>query len=431
MTATLTSTAPGARPKASATTIAAITIGNGLEFFDFAVYGFFAVLIGSIFFPAKDAVDSLMLAVGSYGLSLLARPLGGVVLGLYADRAGRKPAMTLTLILMAAGSLGVAVAPTYAQIGVLAPIWLICARLVQGFALGGEVGASTSLLLEYADDHNRGYFGSWQFFSQGLAGVLGAAFAAVLTNTLSHDALYAWGWRIPFFIGALTVPVGVYIRRHLDETLGHQPQAGESSKAKLKEVLQTHAGLVWSGVLLLLGSTIATYIVAYYFSSYATQFLKMPLSLTLWANVTATCVIALTAVFAGKLADRIGRKPLIAWSRLALVVLVLPCFMLLDTYRSAPALMGVVAAMGLLLTLQTVPVIVMLTEIFPRPIRATSLSIVYSLGVAVFGGTAQLFVTWLISATGSNLAPAWYLIVGTLISTIPLIWLKDMNGKPI
>ncbi|VTU29522.1 Proline porter II [Variovorax sp. SRS16] len=430
MTATMTTLPSAARPKATFTTIAAITVGNGLEFFDFTVYSFFAVLIGSVFFPAKDAIDSLMLAVGSYGIAFLARPIGGVVLGLYADRAGRKPAMTLTLILMAAGSLGVAVAPTHAQIGVFAPIWLVLARLMQGFALGGEVGASTSLLLEYADDHSRGYFGSWQFFSQGLSSLLGAAVATLLTNTLSHDQLYAWGWRIPFAIGVLMVPLGVYIRRHLDETLG--PQAHTSSPmSKLGEVFRNHSGLVWSGVLMILGGTVATYVVIFYLATYATQFLKMPLSLTLWASLTASLVIVLASAYAGRLSDRVGRKPVIAWSRSALAVLVLPGFMLLDAYRSIPVLIGVVAVLSFLVVLQAVPAIVMLTEVFPRPIRATSLSIVYSLGVAVFGGTAQLIVTWLIHVTGSDLAPAWYLVGATVVSTLPLLWLKETAGRPI
>ena len=429
MSATLASAAP--RPKATFTTIAAITIGNGLEFFDFTVYAFFSVIIGSLFFPARDAIDSLMLALGSYGIAFLARPIGGLVLGLYADRVGRKPAMTLTLILMAAGSLGMALAPTYAQIGVLGPIWLVTARLVQGFALGGEVGASTSLLLEYADDHSRGYFGSWQFVSQGLSSLLGAGVATLLTNTLPHDALYSWGWRIPFAIGVLMVPLGVYIRRHLDETLGHRPQAGDSSRAKLKEVFQTHAGLVWSGVLMILGGTVATYITVFYFPTYAAQFLHMPLSLTLWASVTSSAILVPVSVFAGRLSDRFGRKPVILWSRAAMVVLVVPGFMLLVAHPQGAVLIGVVAVLSVLLALQASPGITFITELYPRPIRATSLSVVYSVGVAVFGGTAQLIVTWLIKVTGSDLAPAWYMIAAAVISTIPLLWLKETAGKPI
>ncbi|SMG55197.1 MFS transporter [Paraburkholderia susongensis] len=424
----MTTVADAERRTPTFTTIAAITVGNGLEFFDFTVYSFFAVLIGSSFFPAKDPVVSLMLAVGSYGIAFVARPIGGVILGLYADRAGRKPAMTLTLLSMAGGSLGVALAPTYAQIGVFAPIWLVCARLLQGFALGGEVGASTSLLLEYAGDRDRGYYGSWQLFSQGLSALAGAGVAVLLTNALSHDQLYAWGWRIPFAIGVAMVPLGIYIRRHLNETL--MPKARNSSNmATLAEVFKANGELVWSCLLLMGGSTITTYVVVFYLPTYATQFLEMPLSVALWAGVTASAVSVATSTYAGILSDRIGRKRTVLWSRFALAISVLPGFMLLEAYRSPAALICVVAALSFLVVLQAVPVFVMITEMFPSRIRATSLSIVFGLGVAVFGGTAQVVATWLISATGSHIAPAWYLIVATLISTIPLLWLTETADK--
>ncbi|TAM53710.1 MAG: MFS transporter [Burkholderiaceae bacterium] len=429
MSAVMTSAAP--RPKASFTTIAAITIGNGLEFFDFITYSFFAVVIGHLFFPVKSSTVGLMLALGSFGIAFLARPVGGLVLGLYADRSGRKPAMTLTLILMAVGSLGVALAPTYEQIGVWAPIWLVGARLIQGFSLGGEVGASTSLLLEYADDHSRGYFGSYQFVSQGLSSLFGAAVATLLTNTLSHDALYSWGWRIPFFIGVLLVPIGVYIRRHLDETLGPVAHKGESATATIKDAFQAHARLIWSGVLMVLGGTVATYIIVFYIPTYATHFLHMPLSLTLWASVTASAVLIPVSIYAGRLSDRVGRIPVTWWARAALVVLVVPGFMLLIAHPTEWVLIGVVAVLSVLLALQASPGITFITELYPRPIRATSLSVVYSVGVAVFGGSAQLIVTWLIQVTGSELAPAWYMIVATLLSSLPLLWLKETAGKPI
>ncbi|MBU6501615.1 MAG: MFS transporter, partial [Burkholderiales bacterium] len=359
------------------------------------------------------------------------RPVGGLVLGLYADRSGRKPAMTLTLILMAVGSLGVALAPTYAQIGVWAPIWLVGARLIQGFSLGGEVGASTSLLLEYADDHSRGYFGSFQFVSQGLSSLLGAAVATLLTNALSHDALYSWGWRIPFFMGVLMVPIGVYIRRHLDETLGPVAHKGESATATMKDAFQTHSGLIWSGVLMILGGTVATYITVFYFPTYATHFLHMPLSLSLWASVISSAILVPVSIFAGRLSDRHGRIPVVVWSRAAMVVLIVPAFMLLVAHPTGVVLLGVVAVLSVLLALQAAPGIVFITELFPRPVRATSLSVVYSVGVAVFGGTAQLIVTWLIQLTGSDLAPAWYMIAAAVISTIPLLWLKETAGRPI
>jgi MFS family permease len=183
--------APGRRA------IAAITLGNGLEFYDFTVYSFFAVLIGKLFFPVGGTMGQLMLSLATFGVGFIARPLGGVLVGLYADRAGRKPAMALTLWMMGLGSALFVAAPTYAQAGWLAPALIVVARLVQGFAVGGELGASSAMLMEYADDDSRGYFGSWQLFSQGASVLLGALIGLTLTNTLSPEALESWGWRIP------------------------------------------------------------------------------------------------------------------------------------------------------------------------------------------------------------------------------------------
>lgn len=257
------------RPRPTPKIIAAITLGNGLEFFDFVVYSFFATIIGKLFFPAEDKVTQLLLAVGTYGIAFVARPVGGIVLGLMADRLGRKPAMNLTLVLMALGSLGVGCAPTVAQAGLLGPVWLLCARLVQGFSLGGEVGASTSLLLEYASDKTRGYYSSWQSFSQGLSSLSASGIALALTHLLTPQQLESWGWRVPFFLGILVLPVGIWIRRHVDETLG---EGRQSASATLAEVFGKQLGTVISGILLLIGGTCATYIVVFYLSNYASTF---------------------------------------------------------------------------------------------------------------------------------------------------------------
>ncbi|HEY4803927.1 MAG TPA: MFS transporter, partial [Paraburkholderia sp.] len=190
--------APATTRRSRAKAIFAITLGNGLEFFDFTVYSFFASIIGSLYFPVHGSLNQLMLAVGSFGVGFVVRPIGGIVIGAFADRVGRKAAMTLTLWLMALGSALIAFAPTYKQIGLAAPALILFARLVQGFAVGGEVGASTSLLLEYADDRSRGFYGSWQFVSQGLNTVCGALIGVALSTTLSQAALESWGWRVPF-----------------------------------------------------------------------------------------------------------------------------------------------------------------------------------------------------------------------------------------
>ena len=416
------------RPRPTAKVIGAITLGNGLEFFDFVVYSFFATVIGRLFFPAEDEVTQLMLAVGTYGIAFIARPVGGIVLGVLADRVGRKPAMNLTLGLMALGSLGVACAPTQAQAGLLGPIWLLSARLLQGFALGGEVGASTSLLLEYATEKTRGYYSSWQMFSQALSSLAASAMALGLTRALTTEQLESWGWRIPFFLGVAVVPVGIWIRRHVDETLGERKQ---SASATLKEVFLRQWATVLTGILLLMGGTCATYIVVFYLANYATTFLKMPLHVALWASVASAVALAIASPLAGLACDRYGRKPVLGVCRAIQALTVLPCFVWLGQSPTGPVLVAIVLFQGALTAFSAVSSIVTITESCPRYVRATALSIIYGLGVAAFGGSAQFVVTWLIDKTGNRLMPAWYLVVCIVLSSLPLRWIEETNGREV
>ncbi|MEX3972312.1 MFS transporter [Paraburkholderia caribensis] len=419
--------------------IAAITLGNGLEFFDFTIYSFFATIIGKLYFPVEGQLAQLMLAVGTFGVGFIMRPVGGVVLGAYADRAGRKAAMSLTLWLMTLGSAIIAFAPTYASIGLAAPVLVILARLIQGFALGGEIGASTSLLMEYGSDRTRGFYGSWQFVSQGLNTVVGSLLGVALAAMLSTHALESWGWRVPFVIGMAMGPIGVYIRRHLDETLpmpaassDHSPALEAATVAKpVREIFGTHMGSIATGVVTTIGGTAANYIVLFYLSTYAIKILHMPMSLALWASWTAAFVTVICSPFAGALSDRYGRKRVLWVSRVLLIVGVYPAFMVINAVPTVPVLLSVVAVLGVLVAFTAVPNIVMLPEMFPREIRATGMSIVYCLGVSIFGGFAQFFATWLIQLSGSTLAPAWYLIGCGLVSLLALPFVRETAGRPI
>ena len=285
--------------------IAAITLGNGLEFFDFTIYSFFATIIGKLYFPVEGQLAQLMLAVGTFGVGFIMRPVGGIVLGGYADRAGRKAAMSLTLWLMTLGSAIIAFAPTYAAIGVAAPLLMILARLIQGFALGGEVGASTSLLMEYGSDKTRGFYGSWQFVSQGLNTVCGSLLGVALAAALSTAALESWGWRVPFVIGMAMGPIGIYIRRHLNETLpgvenvvGSQTVEVRASQP-VRKLFRDHSRVITTGVLTTIGGTAANYIVLFYLSTYAIRILHLPMSSALWAAWTAAMVTVICSPFAG------------------------------------------------------------------------------------------------------------------------------------
>ncbi|SDH65306.1 Predicted arabinose efflux permease, MFS family [Paraburkholderia steynii] len=418
--------------------IAAITLGNGLEFFDFTIYSFFATIIGKLYFPVEGQLAQLMLAVGTFGVGFIMRPVGGVVLGAYADRAGRKAAMSLTLWLMTLGSAIIAFAPTYASIGLAAPVLVILARLIQGFALGGEIGASTSLLMEYGSDRTRGFYGSWQFVSQGLNTVVGSLLGVALAAMLSTHALESWGWRVPFVIGMAMGPIGVYIRRHLDETLplpaasDHSPALEAATVAKpVREIFGTHMGSIVTGVVTTIGGTAANYIVLFYLSTYAIKILHMPMSLALWASWTAALVTVICSPFAGSLSDRYGRKRVLWVSRVLLIAGVYPAFMVINAVPTVPVLLSVVAVLGVLVAFTAVPNIVMLPEMFPREIRATGMSIVYCLGVSIFGGFAQFFATWLIQLSGNTLAPAWYLIGCGLVSLLALPFVRETAGRAI
>ncbi|MCC8391038.1 MFS transporter [Paraburkholderia sp. MMS20-SJTR3] len=424
--------------------IAAITLGNGLEFFDFTIYSFFATIIGKLFFPVEGQLVQLMLAVGTFGVGFIMRPVGGVILGGYADRAGRKAAMSLTLWLMTLGSAIIAFAPGYATIGVAAPLLIIVARLIQGFALGGEVGASTALLLEYASDRTRGFYGSWQFVSQGANTVVGSLLGVALASTLSPAALESWGWRVPFVIGMAMGPIGIYIRRHLDETLpGVEDGAAQAASTPLakpaeqpaslpvRKLFRDHARSITTGTLTTIGGTAANYIVLFYLSTYAIKILHLPMASALWAAWTGAVVTVICSPLAGALSDRLGRKPVMAVSRVLLILAVYPAFMAINAVPTVPVLLAVVAALAVLVAFTAVPNIVMLPELFPRAIRATGMSIVYCLGVSIFGGFAQFFATWLIQISGSNLAPAWYLIGCSVVSLLPLPLMRETAGKPI
>lgn len=412
-------------------TIVAITIGNALEFFDFTVYGFLALTIGKLFFPTFSGYGQLLLTVASFGVGFVMRPLGGILIGAYADRAGRKRAMTLTIGLMALGCGIIALTPTYAQIGVAAPLLILVARLIQGFSAGGEVGASTTLLVEHATPANRAYMASWQFASQGLGILLGAVVVGALTATLSPAAMESWGWRVPFALGLLIAPVGAYIRRHLEESMDEPATSTRERKSPLSEVCGSYAGRVLAAILTVAGGTVAAYVVTFYMPTYAVRELGLPPTVALFGAVLTGVLSFALAPLVGRLCDKVGRKGPIVWSRLVMALLIYPGFLWLTSSPTPAVLFIVVGALSIGLVFQSVPTLTMLPEMFPKHVRASGMSLVYSVGVSLFGGFSPFISSWLVNSTGSKLAPAWYLLAATLLSLLGLRWLKDQTGVDI
>lgn len=411
--------------------IVAAVIGNWLEFFDFTVYGFFAVTIGRLYFPAHDSTNSLLLSVATFAVGFFTRPLGSVVLGVYADRRSRKAALNLTIMLMALSTVAIALTPTYAQIGIAAPLIVVVARLLQGFSQGGEFGAATSTLVEKGAAHNRGFRASWQLASQGGAALLGAGTAATLSTLLSADAMGSWGWRIPFLMGFLIAPVGIYLRRNLPDD-SHASHASPSESGVLAELLRHHKKPLLLITLAVMGGTVSTYILTFYMPTYAIHTLGLPQKLSMWIGVASGLSLLITCPLFGAWSDRLGRRKLpIFIGRLTLLVLLYPAFTLFNMYPVLHVIMPLTAVMLVFYSMGSAPEFALMSEAFPRRVRATGISIAYALSVTLFGGTAQLVATWLIKVTGNNLAPAWYVGGCVLVSLIAISQLEETAGKTL
>jgi MHS family proline/betaine transporter-like MFS transporter len=406
--------------------VAAASIGNALEWFDFIIYGFFAVLMAKLFFPAGDETVSLMFALAAFGVPFFMRPLGAIVMGNYADRYGRKAAFSLTILMMMAGTAIIATAPTYATAGLLAPFLIVLARLIQGFSAGGEFGSATAFLAEQ-DPTKRGFFASWQFASQGLTTVLATSIGVALTATLTTAQLESWGWRIPFIIGLLIGPVAWYIRRHVDETMEFKTM--QPSASPLKEALSDGKKrlLVSLGVVAL--CTVSMYTVVLFMPTYATRQFGLTTSVGFLGGLLVGVIqLALIPVF-GAVSDRFGRRPIMFASAAAMLVVFYPLFAWLAAAPTLQTLLIVQAIIGVLMAAYMGPLGALMAELFPARMRTTGLSISYAFGVAIFGGLAPLSNTWIISVTGNKLAPAFYLILAAAVSLVALAFAKRLGSK--
>ena len=401
--------------------IAAVVIGNALEFYDFLTYAFFAVHIGHAFFPARNPSSSLLLSLATFGAGFLMRPVGGVVIGRMGDRVGRKPAMLLSFSCMGIAMTGLALTPTYASIGVAAPILVIAFRLLQGFALGGEVGPTTAYLMEAAPVERRGVYASLQYSTQGFAVMTAGVIGVLLARTLDPEALDAWGWRVAFLVGTLIVPFGLVIRRSLPETYEGQ---SKSQSASPSTGMRPHLRIAALGLVMLASGTIATYVM-----DYMTTFATVTLHVRADVAFGTTVIVGLTdfclAPAGGWLSDRYGRKPMMLVSWILLFVLVVPAFTLMTRFPTPATLFGATAVLAVMTTLGATPVLVSLTEALPVSVRSGALAITYALAISTFGGTAQFIVASLIVVTGNPLAPAWYMMAAVGIGLAAMIAMRE------
>ena len=410
--------------------VTAAVVGNVLEWYDFAIYAYMATVIARKFFPSGDEVTALLSAFAAFGVGFVVRPLGGILIGRLGDLKGRKTALLLTIALMAAGTVLIGLIPSYETIGPAAPILIVIARMLQGFSAGGEWGGSTAFIVEWAPENQRGFYGSLQQCSVAGGLLLGSAVAALVSTVLTAETVDAWAWRIPFLLGGLLGPVGLYMRRNISETPAFRRVAQETAPAATSDATAP-AWLAARAFGLTILWSVSYYIVLAYMPTFLQKHVMLGRSEALWATTAGLFALVTTIPLSGLLSDRFGRKPLMLAACVAFMVLPYPLFHLMLVGASLGTIIAIQVTLALGIALYSGPGPAAIAEIFPTKGRSTWMSTGYSLSVAMFGGFAPLVATWLIEETGSLLSPAYYVMAAAAASTVVVLRLEESADKPL
>lgn len=427
---------PSTSPQAASVRRRAIlscAIGNFVELFDFVIFGLFAAQLGANFFPTHNQLLDLLSAFATFGVGFVMRPVGAMVIGAYGDRHGRKAALILTATAMAVATAITGLIPSYASIGIWAPVLLVLCRLVQGFSTGGEWGGAAAFLVEYSPPGRRGYIGSMQQFSVGLALIVATLSAAILNSVLDKQAMLSWGWRIPFLCGFVLAPIGLYLRTRVFETPAFDRTVSQHNVAHnpIKDSFTIYFRPVMAAFGVAIVGCVGNYTFNIFMPSFATGQLGIPAGTAYYSTACSAVILTILTPVMGLLSDKIGRKPVMLIASLLYLVLSYPLFLLLVTLHSATGLFIAQAINGVLLAMYAGPLCAILSELFPTRVRFTALSIGYSFAVTIFGGFAPFIATFLIQSTGSQVSPAIYVMGGALLSAIALLIIKDPTNAPL
>jgi len=425
--------------QSSKKSILAAVIGNALEWYDFLAFAFMTPIVAKLFFPNNPAdpdnnINQILLTTAVFGVGFFMRPVGGIVLGLYGDRKGRKAAMVMVTGLMAVAIALITMAPTYAAVGILAPLFIVLARLLQGFAAGGEFGTSTALLIEMAPPGKRGFYGSWQMTGQMVALLLGAAAGTLITEIFTQQQLMDWAWRLPFAFGLLIVPVAIYIRRHVEEPEAFKQMkaaqaTGQVRQATLGEMLRNHRRETLVGMGLVVTLTVSIYITFTYLTTFSTVTLKLPLRDTFLVQMASAVFMIVLMPLMGAWSDRIGRRPLMIGSLIGYLLVLYPAYAWLTAEPSITRLLVAQLAICVFVSVYFGVFSTVIAELFPANVRSLGMSLAYNIAVMIFGGFAQFIVTWLIRATGSPMAPAYYVMFGVAVGLVAACFIRDRTHE--
>ncbi|MBX7551407.1 glycine betaine/L-proline transporter ProP [Streptomyces sp. tea 10] len=414
--------------------VKAAALGNAMEWFDFGVYSYIAVTLGKVFFPSGSPTAQLLSTFGAFAAAFLVRPLGGMVFGPLGDRVGRQKVLAVTMIMMAAGTFAIGLIPSYASIGVGAPLLLLAARLVQGFSTGGEYAGASTFIAEYAPDRKRGFFGSWLEFGTLAGYICGAGLVTLMTALLSSADLLSWGWRIPFLIAGPMGVIGLYLRMRLEETPAFAAQVEKAEARRPKVPLREMVAGQWKALLVCMGLVlvfnVTDYMLLSYMPSYLTSELKYDETHGLLVVLGVMALMMIVQPFAGALSDRVGRRPLIAAGCAGFLLLSVPALLLIRQGSLLAVALGM-GALGLLLVCFTAAMPAALPALFPTRVRYGSLSIGFNVSVSLFGGTTPLVVTALIGATGNMMMPAYYMMAAAVVGGFAVWRMAESAGRPL
>jgi MHS family proline/betaine transporter-like MFS transporter len=415
--------------------VKATALGNAMEWFDFGVYSYLAVIIGKVFFSGAGDTMQVIASLATFAAAFLVRPLGGMFFGPLGDRVGRKKILALTMIMMAAATLSIGLIPSYATIGVWAPVLLILCRMVQGFSTGGEYGGAATFIAEYAPDKRRGFWGSFLEFGTLIGYTVAASLVTALALLLSDDAMQQWGWRIPFLVAGPLGIVGLYLRLKLDESPAFKKleeagsPAAEHERVPLKRILFGNGRAMLLCLALVAAFNITDYMLLSYMPTYLST-LGFDETGGLMSIVVVMIVLMALINSVGRLSDRVGRRPVLIGGSLGFIMLAVPSFLLIKQGGTAAVFAGLLA-LGLALVCYMGTMSSALPALFPTAIRYGSLSIGFNISVSLFGGTTPLVVQGLIGATGNDLMPAFYTMLAGLVGLVAALAMKETARKPL
>ncbi|MEU5755794.1 MFS transporter [Streptomyces sp. NPDC047829] len=418
--------------------VGASALGNCMEWFDFGVYSYLAATIGRVFFPDASPTAQVVSSFATFAAAFVVRPLGGLVFGPLGDRLGRQKVLATTMILMAIGTFSIGLIPSYASIGIAAPILLLLARMLQGFSTGGEYGGATTFVAEYSPDRRRGFLSSWLDFGTFVGYALGSALVTVLNLLLTDGQMLDWGWRVPFLIAGPLGLIGLYMRLRLEESPAFQQQldehekslAQESAGSEFRTIIRDH----WRPLLICMGLVllynVTNYMVTGYLPTYQTETLGRSSGFADVLVLIGMVWIVLLITFLGRLSDHVGRRPLYAVGAVAMIVLAVPAFLLLRADGTWTPVAGVLL-LSTLLACFAAPSAATLPALFPTAVRYAAMGIGFNFAVAAFGGTTPLLTEALVSVTGNDLVPAFYLMVAGVIGLVTVRFLPESAQVPL